>query len=244
MLGLTTPTGAEARAVIEWIAAQGARAIQLNAAAVGLRARELDRSARRDIAAMLRRLGMSCSGLDLFIPPEHFVSTGTADRATESVLSTIELAAELSSLAGSAGDGARAVVCVLIPRETSSEVVRAINQRAELHGVHVANHAYPIAEHVAEHAGIRVGLDCAVVLTSGDDPVRFAASLGPSLAALRVTDATSLGTRVVPGRGRLDLNMLGATLAVANRGAISILDVRGLNSAQTAVRETLSAWPA
>src|SRR5690606_13026801 len=73
--------GAGPRAPIEAAAKAGFRAVALDASAAGLRPRDLDRSARRDLAALLRRLELAFAGLDLWIPPEHFASPEHADRA-------------------------------------------------------------------------------------------------------------------------------------------------------------------
>ena len=78
LAGLTPREGVamEPRAAIEWAAGLGYRAVQLDGAAAGVRARDLDRSGRRDLAALLRRLQLGFSGLDLWIPPAALCRCG------------------------------------------------------------------------------------------------------------------------------------------------------------------------
>src|SRR5690606_31780409 len=49
-LGLNPTAPHETRALIDWARASGFAAVQLNAAAPGIRPRDLDRSGRRDLA--------------------------------------------------------------------------------------------------------------------------------------------------------------------------------------------------
>lgn len=79
----------------------GFRAIQIDGTAPGLRARDLDRSARRDVAATMRRAELACAGLDLLIPAWHYTDPARAERAVEAMVGAIDLAADLSTLANS-----------------------------------------------------------------------------------------------------------------------------------------------
>ena len=90
------------RALAPWAAQAGYRDLQLDAAAAGLRPRELGRSARRDLASMLRRSGLGCSGVDLWIPAAHFADPARSDRAVSAVLDALEFAHELAGLTGGA----------------------------------------------------------------------------------------------------------------------------------------------
>src|SRR5688572_21716696 len=94
--GVVEPVGEGARALIEWAAGLGYRAVQLDGTMAGLRARELDRSGRRDLAALLRRLELGYSGLDLWVPEAHFVDGAQQDRAVAAVVAGLELSAELA----------------------------------------------------------------------------------------------------------------------------------------------------
>ena len=57
-----------AAAALERLAAAGVRRVQLSASQVTLRPRELDRSGRRDLLILLRRLELSAGGLDAWVP--------------------------------------------------------------------------------------------------------------------------------------------------------------------------------
>ena len=77
------------RSVFDRLSELGYRYVQLSAAQPGLRPRELDKSARRDLLATLRRREMSPAGVDLWIPPDHFLASATVDRAAEAVVEAI-----------------------------------------------------------------------------------------------------------------------------------------------------------
>src|SRR4051812_47398878 len=92
------PWAAGPRAAIEWAAAAGFRSVTLDGAAPGVRARDLDRSGRRDLAALLRRRGIGFAGIALWIPPEPLLAPAKTERALGAALGAIELAADLSRL--------------------------------------------------------------------------------------------------------------------------------------------------
>jgi len=94
-LGLGVP---DPGAAIECASSLGIRAVSLDAAARGLRPRELSRSQRRGIAAALRRSGLDLAGLDLFIPPEHLVDPAHTSRAIGALESALTMSAEIAAL--------------------------------------------------------------------------------------------------------------------------------------------------
>ena len=67
------PLGEQPRAALARLSKLGFRHVQLDATQPGLRPRELDRSARRHLAATLRRPEDSPIGVDLWVPASHFV---------------------------------------------------------------------------------------------------------------------------------------------------------------------------
>jgi sugar phosphate isomerase/epimerase len=238
--------GERVRAVLAWIARAGARAVQLDATAAGIRPRELDRSGRRDLAALLRRSEMVCSGVDAMIPAEHLLRPETADRAVASVLGAIDLAADLAGLASGAvvtrAAGTGACVGVVLDPKTPADVRHAIADRAASRGVRVADYAWPIAEAgggapAGADGAIGVGLDPASALAAGADAVSLAATLGARLAQARVSDvarAPGIG-RVAPGSGRLDLGAYLVTLAAVGYGRHAVVDLQGLRDPGGAV---------
>lgn len=164
----TLPDG-DGRARIEAAKALGFRAIALDATV--LRARDLDRSARRDLAAIFRRDGLAITGWDLPIPPAHFADPARADRAISAARATIELAGDIERLTPSGYDGA--LVC--LAGVEGVEAVRSIRDHALDRGVRCA----VIAPEGSE------GFDAAPRLNELQDPPRAISALGPRLACLR-----------------------------------------------------------
>jgi len=236
--------------MIDWARSHGFHAVQLNATTPGVRARDLDRSARRDLAATLRRADLRCSGLDFFIPPEHFVDPRTVDRAVTGLLSTIDLVADLSSLATgsvvSTQPNRTGVVSVVFPGSVPSEVLSTIAEKARARSVRVADNAWPAIELSAE-AGetIAIGLDPAAILAKGDDPSLVAARTGSRLASARLADLAggmAAGGRVAPGSigGRLDVLAYFVALLTAGYSEAVVLDLRGVPRQAEAVDLTLA----
>lgn len=229
------------RAAIEWAAGLGCRAVQIDAAAAGVRPRELDRSARRDLAALLRRLQLVPSGLDLWIPPEHFSDPARADRAASAVTGAIDLAADLSRLI----DGAPPpVVSVVLPAAPPEDLVSAIASQAQSRGARIADHAVRNGIAMAPvdpDAPIGVGIDPGALILAGQDPGAAAAKAGAALASARLSDATLVG-RAAPGSGRLDEAAYLASLSIAGYARPLVLDLRGVANQDAAARAVTARW--
>ncbi|MEX2220048.1 MAG: hypothetical protein WD749_14955 [Phycisphaerales bacterium] len=226
------------RSAIGWAGAAGFPAVQLDAAAPGLRPRELDRSARRDVASILRRCGLSFCGLDLWVPAPHYADPARAERALEAALSAIALAADLASLAGEPG---AAIVALTLPDSGSARDHLA--KEAELRGVSIADHAPPTADAApAARGSIGVGIDPAATLMRGLDPAAAALRVVPSLVQARLSDAGDLGRSPV-GAGRLDLPAYIAALVAAGYARAVVLDLRALPDPAAAAQAAASAWP-
>ncbi len=228
------------RAAIEWAAACGFRAVHPDASASGLRPRELDRSARRDLAALLRRLGIKCSGLDLPIPPADFADASRAERALAATLGAIELAADLDALGAGPGGGR---ICLSLDPKAAPESLQRIRDRASTCGVLVADFTWPPREPREPADPIGVGIDPAQLLLAGEDAARAASRAGPALVAARLSDADTAGRVAVGARGgRLDrLAYLVAVATAGYRGPV-ILDLRGLAEQDRVARATLAGW--
>lgn len=243
--------GPEVRALLSWVRSLGVPAVQLNAATPGVRPRDLDRSARRDLAATIRREGLTCSGLDLWIPAAHFADPARCERAVEAVVATVELAYDLGLLASgsvvssSAAAGRRSpVVSIELPADPAPDVLRTIAERAAGRGVRVADHAWPVRETPSGLPAIGIGIDPAAVLRAGADPSGAAAAAGRRLASARLSDLSrsSMGQRLAPGSadGRLDvLGYLAALLAVGYAGPL-VVDLRGTVVSADAVRSAVA----
>ena len=228
------------RSAIGWAVGVGFRSVQLDAAAPEIRARVLDRSGRRDLAAAVRRASLGFTGLDLWIPAEHFEPGEHADRAHAALLGAIDLAADLRGLI-SAGDAAPAVVSVTLPAAyAGADEVRAL---ADGRGVLVedfgalAREAFERASADGEQAAdqptvvtgaILPGVDTGRVILRGDPPGKTFARFSKSLATLRLNDADDTGRREI-GRGSLGVETLIALHATLTAGLPIVTDLRGLD---------------
>jgi sugar phosphate isomerase/epimerase len=230
-------------AALDMAAAAGCRHVQLSAADPLTKPRSLDRSAVRDIAANVRRRGLACSGVDLFVPHAHILSSETVDQAAEALADAARFASELASLTGG-----EPILATALPRGSGGEAGGGTKGNASLSGVVDALAASAmragatVADHTAPHgawrnAGIMDGLDPAAVFlkTSGgpNDPGEAAAALARAgtLVACRASDLTDEG-RVPPGQGSLDPLAYTVALMTAFRESSPpplVLDTRGLD---------------
>ena len=256
-LGPGAPTAVRAR--LEWSARLGYRQVQLDAAARDARPRDLSRSARRDLAAALRRLELRASGVDLWIPPRHLVQPETADRALSALADAARFAAEMADLTG----GTPVLSTALPAGEARERAVSSVEGAVAASGARLADHAWP-PDPAAVESGrsggvLAVGLDpAAVFLASGDadergkgggdggeggrwgGPGRSASRLGAALLAARLSDLAPEG-RVAPGEGRLDATAYVVSLATAGYGGPLVVDLRGLRDPEAGARRGLDA---
>ena len=240
--GLSADAGAPwtggARGAIGWAAEAGFGAVQLDAAEPGLRPRELHRSARRDLAGLLRRSRLCCSGLDLWIPPAHYADPARADRALAAVLQAIELAADLAALIGDHQSRGEAGVSITLPASGAEAARDAIAARAGARGLRVADHAASCDGAAPEASPIGIGLEAGALLRAGEDPVTLIARLGPRIASVRLGDPAAWGP------GGLEPTTLTAALSVAGYARPVVLDLRGIGDPGAAARRAVDAWPA
>lgn len=260
LAGLTVRTGL--RAQVEWAAEMSRaggessrwRGVQLNAAGE-TKPRDMGRSARRDLTALLRRHELGLSGVDLWIPPAHFTDPALADRALGAVNDAIDFTAELAALMNEP----HAVLSLELPRAGEGEsVARPLAERAASRGVVIADHAWPPGDLAPGERGcargdhgtpIRVGLDPAAIfltVASGEgrdgewlkDPARAASHLGDRVASARLTDLGAAG-RVPAGTGRLDVLAYLVALSTAGYAYDLVVDFRGIARQEQAARELL-----
>jgi len=243
------------RGVLGWMGGVGLSAVQLDATSPGLRPREMDRSARRDLASILRRFELSLSGVDLWIPPGHFVDAAHAERAAAAVDEALRFAVEVSGLAG--GDG---VVCVTLPGgdgggkgasgaggngwdgEVRSLFEELSASASRVGGVLADCSPGSVFGVGVESDAVGVGVDPASVLAGGGDPGGVVVGAGERVMAARLSDADHAG-RAVVGRGHLDVaGYAGALAAVGYRRRV-VVDVRGLRSGVAGVEAALACWP-
>ncbi|MBL8747251.1 MAG: hypothetical protein JNK58_12960 [Phycisphaerae bacterium] len=221
LAGLSAPAGL--REQVEWAAQLGYRAVQLNGGASGTRARELSRTGRRDVAALLRRHEMACSGVDLWIPAAHFIDPAHSDRAAEAVGESLLLAADIASLTSG-----RAVLCIATPSEPAAGgVIAALSERARTAGAILADSSWPQRW---TSLGMAACIDPATILISGEtsiSPAKALALAGPAAANVRLSDLGPSG-RVEPGTGRLDLLAYLVAASTVSGGVTPVVDLRGI----------------
>lgn len=213
------------RELIAQASARACSGIQLDAVAPGLRPRELDRSGRRDLAAIIRRHELTFTGLDFFIPGSHFTDPAHQDRAAAGVRSAIELAGELRALLNAPPHSG--IVCLTLPENAPGTLVSELGAHAELHGVTIADHAWPARVHPLP--SVQTGIDPASVVLAGDKPVEAVLSLRSAPASARLNDLASTG-RVAPGTGTFDIGEYIAALAAIGFTGLPVIDLRGLEN--------------
>jgi sugar phosphate isomerase/epimerase len=240
--------GENLREVIPWVRATGFAAVHLNAAAAGIRPRDLDRSARRDLAAIIRREGLDLSGADLWIPPEHFTEASNSDRAVTAVQSCIEYIAEIAGLVRGIGSAAhRPVLSIALPPALADSILLEIAAAADRAGVRIADHTVPLREaNQRIEPAIGIGIDPAALLASGLDPAGQVFALGTRVASARLSDVSRSigGGRIVPGsrEGKLDLLGYSVALATSEFAGHIIADLRSLPQPEAAAAGMLETW--
>ncbi len=224
------------KAAIEEIHAIGVRGISLDAAAPDFRPRELTRSARRDLAASLRRRELEFTGLDLWIPPEHFADATHVHRAIDAVNQAAEMSSELAALVG--GRSTPTVSVVLASDMNPTDRV-AIGANAQRVGGIIADHQPEQDQHVS---GIGIGIDPTMVLMTGHSPGKAVTRAGKNLASVRLSDLSAMGRCVVGSQGgKLDVRGYAGALIVAGQEWI-VLDVREMPEPRVAAALATQAW--
>lgn len=232
----SAPSGPGPREQIPWARTAGFDAVHLNVAAPGVRPRELDRSARRDLAAIIRREGLALSGADLWLPPEHLLTPAHADRALAALTNAIDLIAELSTLVrGIGARGTRPVLSTLLPPELSADALDILASAAEHAGIRIADHALPPREpNPRIEPALGIGIDPAAALAAGHDPAALVSRLADRLASARLSDISRTlgGGRVTPGSkdGKLDLLAYAVALTTTQFETFLCVDTRSLSS--------------
>lgn len=236
-LGLCAWREGSAREAVALAAELGYRAVQLDATHPQTRPRSLDRSARRDLAALLRRHQLRCTGLDLWLPPAHLAEGPHVERATEAIVDAIGLARELTGLVET-----RAIVSVVLPINANAEAMSVIEATARKHEVSVADHAWPARE-AGDDVWGDVGLDPSMAIMANQSAAKAATQLGPRLSTARLRDAGVSGhVPVDSASGTLDVSAYAAALSISAPNIPIVADVRSLRDASSAATSALRAW--
>jgi sugar phosphate isomerase/epimerase len=258
--GFNPPGIIGVRGQIERAAALGFRAVTLNAAAADARPRDLGRSARRDLAALIRRHSMVSAGVDLWLPAEHLVQPAHSERALEALLDAVDFAAEMGELAS----GRAVLSTMLLPpeHEGMAAVLGVLRERAMSHGVMVADHRWPRRARVvggaegpppvgdsedAHGSPLGVGIDPAMMFMSDGplaDPGAAVSKHGARVVSARLSDANASGRCPIgPASlgGRLDVLAYAVALSTGGYRGWLAVDVRGLRDAESGARSAVAA---
>jgi hypothetical protein len=254
-----TDPASHIRAAVTFARTIGLRRLVLDGMIPGLRARELDRSARRDLAALARRDGLVWSGIDLWIPPTHYRDTQTADRAVNAVIDACALAADIASLSEGASSGGaggvgvagglgiggggrtREVVINLELPDGLPSVRQTLADAAERAGVRLADYG-PAPQSLGV---LGPGIDPAAILMRAGDLQAELARLASarSCVSARLCDGGPLGrVPVNAAGGRLDVPIYRAMLEVMTDVRTIIIDARAVPDPLAAARAAAAAW--
>lgn len=237
-------TASEAIECLQAIARLGYRGVQWPATVAGLRPRDLDSSARRGVRAELARAELACAGVDVWIPPGHFLDPSTVDRAIAALEASIGLAADLAS------GPRRPVVCTLLPSPAErleaaaagrelDDAVAGLAALCEREGIAMADHA------VTPSAPLARGLDPVLAFAASRDPIALALAGGEPLRSVRVADLLRSGQRGPvgePGESRLDVVGLRAALDVVGFADMPVADARQWHDPLGGLRATIERW--
>lgn len=239
----TSALNPEPRLGLELASRLGFRSVTLSAAQPGLRPRELDRSARRGLLAELRRLELECSAIDLFIPPEHYISTETIDRALDAVRGAMDLASELGAqsvflrLPAESLDEAMLESTKELNRLAESRVVRLLDVGLSGRVLRSLESDQPIA--------IGLGIDTASWLADQRDPLEGLITHGAMVGGLRLVDLDETGSRTAPTTGgRIDLDSLRRALELEVQPRSVVFDARGWADPVSDSARSLALWRA
>ncbi len=228
--------GDRPRTAIDRLADLGFRAVQLSASQPGLRPRELDRSGRRDLKTRLSSLQMKIAGLDLWVPQAHFRDPTRADRAIAAIQAAVELAADLG----------RVAMSLMLPEHEDpaspiTAILDAIVEKALRFGVPLADCAVP----PSDRDEVGVGIDPAIWMSHGRNPVEAVRVHADRLRSVRLSDLASTGERVPAGaaeEGRLDLPDYRATLRAQGYDGPVVVDLRGRGDPWGDLEQVERAW--
>jgi sugar phosphate isomerase/epimerase len=229
--------GPSLRNVLAWSGTVGFSAVCLDTTVAGLRARDLDRSARRDLAASMRRVGLASGGIDLLLPPEHLTDPRHADRAIAAAVGALGLAADLAGLT----QGRAVVAMVLPPPDGPTGWRDALVSEAQRVGARIADFAAPESAHADPASPFGIGIDTAAALAAGTDPARAISRAAPALDAVRLADWDG-SARVPIGRGRLDELALRVAIATSGFAGFVAVDTRGLADPRTGAQRALERF--
>lgn len=171
------------RDCLHWARSKSFCTITLDATMPGLRPRELDTSARREISVLLKRHELSLAGVDCFVPPAHLLDAAKQTRAMEALEQACNLVESLRSVwfissslsvgttvATSSQRASDVAVCTLLPAQLDKASASHLAHVATKAGTLIADctHETPLAQ-CGESAGWARALDPRLVLAGAKD---------------------------------------------------------------------------
>jgi sugar phosphate isomerase/epimerase len=234
---------------VDHLADAGFPAVQLDAAFSGIRPRDLDHRARRDLSSLLVRRDMRLAGIDLFIPRRHFTDPQQQDRALSAVIAAITLAADLGKVP----------VSIALPiKDVADDIRQSLVGAADSHGVCLAVHAEDQLEaldrwvQAVDLPALGMAIDPAALIARGLDPAAITQRYARSIAVGRLSDLQAgsdetserpAGLRCSVGEGDLAIPAYRVSLDLcpSRRGPV-VLDLRGMEEPMTAARQARDAW--
>jgi len=243
---LVATSGGSLRDDLQRITRLDCHAVQLSAAMSGLRPRELNRRARRDLLAMLSRHALMLAGVDLMIPRKDWLSAERVDRAVTATLDAIDFAADLG----------RVPLSLPLPvKELTDDVKTALTASADGHDVPLAVHAEDQPDDLIawldeqDQPVLRAGLDAAAALALQLDPAEGATRLSDRLLVARLDDYSAAGVasgagRVPVGEGDLDVTEFKAAVVTAGSVRTVVVELRDLRDPGSGLSKALDAWGA
>lgn len=234
---------ADIRATLEALSGWQFASVQLSAAQPGLRPRDLDRSGRRELSALLARQGLMLGGFDLMIPPKDWLDDVSVDRAVSATLATLELAADLG----------RPSVSIALPvGALSNDVKQTLITGADGRGVALAVHAEDELEALAlwleaeDQPMLGAGIDPAAAMACDLDPADAALRVAKHLKVARLDDYAPVsaggGGRCPIGEGNLDLLSYRATLSTIEATPHIVVELRDLADPIAGLSKAMAAW--
>lgn len=206
------------------------------------RPRDFDRSARRDLVAVMQRFELRCACIDCFVPSAHFLDPAHVDRVTAAAVDAIELAAEIASIEGHVGGGIVVLSAPAKPEGVACFAIDAIRASAEHHGVCVA---IPATDPASIASPFFVALDPAQILANSGDPQTVALAANGRIGAVRIVDLLRSGSRGPihePQESQLDCRGFVIGCRAAGFARDFVVDLRQWIEPERGLLATLQRW--
>ncbi len=244
LAGTIAPLSGEVIESLRALSQMGYRAVQLSATQVGTRPRDLDVSGRKDLMVQMRKLGLICAGLDLWIPSSHFADPAFIDRAIHAVEQSVSLAAALG----------RCSVSIALPEQSDQnanqlrDVRQALQASAEHEGIWLADHGLDAVTgkwRCESSSFLGVAIDPPALMAAGHDVPAAVTRLGGSIVIARIVDLLRSGMRGPPNEpnnSRLDFGAYAAALASLPLRTSPVADARQWTDPRAGLRATLERW--